>query len=70
MVEEKNFAELIDESMNAPEQGKLLTGVVVHLDKDDVFIDFGSKTEGVAPTEEFLGKSGELEVKIGDEVEV
>jgi len=70
MVEEKNFAELIDESMNAPEQGKLFTGIVVHVDKEDVFIDFGSKTEGVAPTEEFFGKSGELEVKIGDEVEV
>lgn len=70
MVDEKNFAELVDESMNAPEQGKLLTGIVVHVDKEDVFIDFGSKTEGVAPTEEFFGKSGELEVKVGDEVEV
>ncbi len=70
MVEEKNFAELVDESMNAPEEGKLFTGLVVRVDKDDVFIDFGSKSEGVAPTEEFLGKSGELAVKVGDEVEV
>jgi len=70
MVEEKNFAELVDESMNAPEVGKLFTGLVVRVDKDDVFIDFGSKSEGVAPTEEFLGKSGELAVKVGDEVEV
>lgn len=70
MVDEKNFAELVDESMNAPEQGKLFTGIVVQVDKDDVFIDFGSKSEGVAPTEEFFGKSGELEVQVGDEVEV
>lgn len=70
MVEEKNFADLVDESMNAPEEGKLFTGLVVRVDKDDVFIDFGSKSEGVAPTEEFLGKSGELAVKVGDEVEV
>jgi len=70
MVEEKNFAELVDESMNAPEEGKLFTGLVVRVDKDDVFIDFGSKSEGVAPTEEFLDKSGELAVKVGDEVEV
>lgn len=70
MVEEKNFADLVDESMNAPEQGKLFTGLVVRVDKDDVFIDFGSKSEGVAPTEEFFGKTGELEVKVGDEVEV
>jgi len=70
MVEEKNFAELVDESMNAPKEGKLFTGLVVRVDKDDVFIDFGSKSEGVAPTEEFLDKSGELAVKVGDEVEV
>lgn len=70
MVEDKNFADLVDESMNEPEQGKLFTGLVVRVDKDDVFIDFGSKSEGVAPTQEFYGKSGELEVKVGDEVEV
>ncbi len=70
MVEEKNFADLVDESMNTPDKGKLFTGVVVRVDKDDVFIDFGSKSEGVAPTEEFYGKSGELEVEVGDEVEV
>ncbi len=70
MEEEKNFAELVDESMNAPDQGKLFTGIVVRVDKEDVFIDFGSKSEGVAPTEEFYGKSGDLEVEVGDEVEV
>ena len=70
MVEEKNFADLVDESMNTPDKGKLFTGIVVRVDKDDVFIDFGSKSEGVAPTQEFYGKSGELEVQVGDEVEV
>ena len=70
MVEEKNFADLVDESMNAPDKGKLFTGIVVRVDKEDVFIDFGSKSEGVAPTEEFYGKDGELEVEVGDEVEV
>jgi small subunit ribosomal protein S1 len=70
MVEEKNFAELVDESMSVPDQGKIFTGIVVRVDKDDVFIDFGSKSEGVAPTAEFYGKSGELEVEVGDEVEV
>ncbi len=70
MEEEKNFAELVDESMSAPDQGKLFTGIVVRVDKEDVFIDFGSKSEGVAPIEEFYGKSGDLEVEVGDEVEV
>ena len=70
MEEEKGFAELVDESMNVPGKGKVFKGLVVRIDHDDVFIDFGSKSEGVAPTQEFYNKSGALDVNIGDEVEV
>lgn len=70
MEEEKGFAELVDESMNVPDKGKVFKGLVVRIDHDDVFIDFGSKSEGVAPTQEFYDKSGALDVNIGDEVEV
>lgn len=70
MEEEKGFAELVDESMNVPDKGKVFKGLVVRIDHDDVFIDFGSKSEGVAPTQEFYNKSGALDVNIGDEVEV
>lgn len=70
MVEEKNFEELVDESMNIPDQGKVFTGIVVRIDKEGVFIDFGSKSEGFAPIQDFYNKDGELTVEIGDEVEV
>lgn len=70
MEEEKGFAELVDESMNVPDKGKVFKGLVVRIDHDDVFIDFGSKSEGVAPTQEFYNKSGALDINIGDEVEV
>lgn len=70
MVEEKNFAELVDESMNVPDQGKIFTATVVRVDKDDVFLDFGSKSEGVAAVAEFYNKEGELAVDVGEEVEV
>lgn len=70
MVDEKNFAEMVDESLNVPDKGKLIKGTVIRIDKDDVFIDFGSKSEGIVAKNEFLNKKGELEVKIGDEVEV
>ena len=70
MVEEINFEELVDESMKIPDQGKVFTGIVVRIDKEGVFIDFGSKSEGFAPISEFYNKDGELTVEIGDEVEV
>jgi small subunit ribosomal protein S1 len=70
MAEEKDFAELVDESMNVPDKGKVFKGLVVRIDQDDVFIDFGSKSEGVVPIQEFYNKSGEPDVNIGEEVEV
>lgn len=70
MAEEKDFAELVDESMNVPDKGKVFKGLVVRIDQDDVFIDFGSKSEGVVPIQEFYNKSGVPDVNIGEEVEV
>lgn len=70
MVDEKNFAELVDESMNVPDQGKIFKATVVRIDKDDIFLDFGSKSEGVAAVQEFFNKEGELDVQVGEEVEV
>lgn len=70
MEEDKNFAELVDESMNVPDKGKIFKTTVVRIDKDDVFLDFGSKSEGMAAIQEFYNKDGELAVAVGDEVEV
>lgn len=70
MAEEKDFAELVDESMNVPDKGNTFKGLVVRIDQDDVFIDFGSKSEGVVPIQEFYNKSGVPDVNIGEEVEV
>src|SRR5689334_25334992 len=39
-------------------------GRVVSVDKDDVIVDFGGKSQGIAPMEQF-----ETEPKIGDEME-
>lgn len=70
MGQETNFSEFLEQSMNVPDRGQLFKGKVVRIDKDDVFIDFGFKSEGVAPINEFYGKNGEPQVSIGDEVDV
>ncbi len=70
MEQETNFFESLEESINVPDKGQIFKGKVVRIDKDDVFIDFGFKSEGVAPINEFYGKNGEPEISIGDEVDV
>lgn len=70
MVDEKDFAEMVDESMAVPDKGVAIKGIVVRIDQDDVFIDFGSKSEGAVSIKEFYNKKAELDINIGDEVEV
>ena len=70
MENETHFSEFLEESISVPDKGQIFKGKVVRIDKDDVFVDFGFKSEGVAPINEFCGKNGEAEVRIGDEVDV
>ena len=50
--------------------GELVNGKVVGISDRGVLIDFGYKSEGVVPIEEFTSFEGEVVVKQGDEVEV
>jgi small subunit ribosomal protein S1 len=69
-MEEKSFAELFEESINVPSRGEVFKGKVVRVEDDDVFIDFGFKSEGVASLDEFHGKGGEPKVNVGDEIDI
>ncbi|MBP6002844.1 MAG: 30S ribosomal protein S1 [Pyrinomonadaceae bacterium] len=50
--------------------GELVDGTVVGVSDRGILIDFGYKSEGVAPVEEFTGEDGNLTVSVGDKVEV
>ncbi|MGI8468907.1 MAG: 30S ribosomal protein S1 [Pyrinomonadaceae bacterium] len=50
--------------------GELVQGKVVGVSDRGILVDFGYKSEGVIPTEEFTSSEGELTVKPGDELEV
>ena len=50
--------------------GSIITGVVVDIDNEWVTVHAGLKSEGVIPRNQFLNESGELEVAIGDTVQV
>ena len=50
--------------------GELVEGRVVGVSDRGVLVDFGYKSEGVVPVEEFTGPEGEPTVIVGDTVEV
>jgi small subunit ribosomal protein S1 len=61
---------LYDESFQDIQEGNIITGEVVKINKDNVFVDIGYKSEGEIPASEFLDPDGNLTVKKGDKVEV
>jgi len=50
--------------------GSIVSGVVLDVDKDWVTIHVGLKSEGIISLDEFRSNDGEIEIKVGDEVEV
>jgi small subunit ribosomal protein S1 len=68
----ESFADLFEESVKQTEMrtGAMLVGTVVDIDNDKVIVSAGLKSEGVIPKWQFLNDEGDLEVNVGDEVEV
>lgn len=52
------------------EKGAVIQGMVVNIDSDWVTVDTGLKSEGIVQRAEFLNDQRELEVAIGDTVDV
>ena len=68
----ESFAALFEESelnFNV-EKGAVIQGVVVSIDSDWVTVDTGLKSEGIVDRAEFLNDQRELEVQVGDTVDV
>jgi small subunit ribosomal protein S1 len=68
----ESFAELLEQSLSATQlqPGSLTTGIVVEITNDSVIVNAGLKSEGVIPRIQFIGPDGQLEVAVGDEVQV
>lgn len=68
----ESFAELFEESLQTIDMvpGTIVTGVVIDIDQDWVTVHAGLKSEGVIPAAQFLNEKGELDLSIGDEVQV
>ena len=67
----ESFAELFDASQALDvERGAVISGTVVAIDSDWITVDTGLKSEGIVARSEFLNEQGELEVAVGDQVQV
>ncbi|WP_040487148.1 30S ribosomal protein S1 [Idiomarina sp. A28L] len=68
----ENFAQLFEESLKEVETrpGSIVKGTVVAIAKGLVLVDAGLKSESAIPAEQFMNADGELEIAVGDTVEV
>lgn len=68
----ESFAELFEQSVANTQlrPGAIVIATVVDITSDNVIVNAGLKSEGVIPKSQFLDADGELEVSIGDQVDV
>ncbi len=68
----ESFAELFEESLAQTEMrpGAMLMGTVIDIENEFVIVSTQAKSEGVIPKWQFLNAEGDLEVEVGDEIEV
>jgi small subunit ribosomal protein S1 len=69
--ETENLLEAYDETLRDFEEGEIVKGVVIKIDRDEVMIDVGYKSEGYISISEFgTNPDGTPKVKVGDVVDV
>ncbi|MEO0247863.1 MAG: 30S ribosomal protein S1 [candidate division WOR-3 bacterium] len=66
LMRDAEFEELLQKSISVPKEGDVVKGVIVKVTPQEVFIDIGTKSEGVCPRVEFK----DPDIKPGDEVYV
>ena len=71
-MEIEDFGALFEESIKAGggQEGSVITGIVISIEKDVVIIDVGLKSEGRIPLREFMINGVAPELRPGDEVVV
>ncbi len=68
----ENYENLLEDYSHfaPPAADEVLQGTVLSITAKDVIVDFGYKSEGIVPIEQFQTPSGEITVKPGDPVDV
>jgi small subunit ribosomal protein S1 len=69
---DEDYGQLIDDYSHfaPPAEGEVLQGTVLSVTDKDVIVDFGYKSEGLVPKEQFLLPDGSTQVRAGDVIDV
>ena len=67
-----SFEQLLDKNLSTlvMKPGSLVTGIVLDILDNHVVVHVGLKSEAAVPINEFNNESGELDIKVGDEVQL
>ena len=67
-----NFEELLDKNLSTVNMkpGSLLTGIVIDILDTHVIVHVGLKSEAAIAIQEFVNEKGEMDLKVGDEVQL
>jgi len=69
-----NFEDALENYLNEDfgdmEEGSIIPGVVVRVDKDHVLVDVNFKSEGQLPAAEFRDAEGNMTIEVGDQIDV
>jgi small subunit ribosomal protein S1 len=68
----ENFEQLLEQDLSAKKliPGTIIKGIVVDIENGFAIVDAGLKSEGVISLDEFKNEQGELDLEIGNEVDV
>ncbi len=68
----EDYEHLLDDYSHfvPPGEGEVLDGRVLKVTSQEVIVDFGYKSEGLVPIEQFRGPGGEVQVQPGDVIDV
>lgn len=62
--------EMYEESLKRFEEGEVVNGRIISVDRDHVLVDVGYKSEGLIPINEFKDSEGNVQAAVDDDVEV
>jgi len=72
LAAEEDYEHLLEDYSHfaSPAEGEILQGTVLKVNAKEVIVDFGYKSEGLVPIEQFQDPGGEVHVKPGDVIDV
>jgi small subunit ribosomal protein S1 len=66
----QDFMEMVEESFRRVEEGQVVQGRIIQIDKEFVLVDIGYKSEGQVPISEVTKPDGVIDAEIGDTIDV